>query len=120
MAYNYEYPYVDPERHNDDWAINIIKNSLQSYSDRMDEINEDNKEIKEDLKKLEYIINNYDERVAEVVKQWIATMIFVEITSEGYIVYNIPESWKDITFNTTGLDVIVEMQPEYGYLVLSY
>lgn len=25
MAFNYEYPYVDPNRHNDDWALNRIK-----------------------------------------------------------------------------------------------
>lgn len=26
MAYNYEYPYVDPNRYNDDWALHVIKN----------------------------------------------------------------------------------------------
>ena len=25
MAYNYEYPYTDPNRYNDDWLINKIK-----------------------------------------------------------------------------------------------
>lgn len=25
MAYNYEYPYTDPNRYNDDWAINKVK-----------------------------------------------------------------------------------------------
>lgn len=47
-------------------------------------------------------------------------MIFVEISNSGYIIYNIPENWESITFNTTGLDITLDLQPEYGHLVLSY
>ena len=25
MAYNYEYPYTDPNRYNDDWLLNKMK-----------------------------------------------------------------------------------------------
>ena len=50
----------------------------------------------------------------------IATMIFVEITDSGYIVYNIHNSWKDIKFNTTEYDMHTDLQPNYGHLVLSY
>ena len=46
-------------------------------------------------------------------------MIFVEINDNGYIVYNIPDSWKDIVFNTTGLDISL-VGYDYGHLVLSY
>ena len=46
-------------------------------------------------------------------------MIFVGINDDGYIVYYIPEEWKDITFNTTGLDIQID-DMEYGRLVLSY
>lgn len=38
MAYNYEYPYTDPNRHNDDWvltAINSIKNTLENLVNRI-------------------------------------------------------------------------------------
>ena len=57
--------------------------------------------------------------VAQIIKDNIATMIFVEINAQGYIVYNIPENWNDITFNTTGLDVAISGY-DYGHLVLSY
>ena len=46
-------------------------------------------------------------------------MIFVEISDAGYFVYYIPESWDDITFNTTGLDITIP-DTDYGRLVLSY
>ena len=76
------------------------------------------------LKELETVkewINNFDTRfIAELIKKYIATMILVEISDSGYIIYNIPESWKDIAFNTTGLDITLKLQPEYGHLVLSY
>jgi len=53
------------------------------------------------------------------MKESLATMIFVEINKNGYIVYHIPETWDDITFNTTGLDINIP-NTEYGQLVLSY
>lgn len=74
-----------------------------------------------ELEKVKEWINNFDTSfVEELIKKYIATMILVEISDSGYIIYNIPESWKDITFNTTGLDIKLKIQPEYGHLVLSY
>ena len=46
-------------------------------------------------------------------------MIFLEISDSGYILYFIPDTWKDINFNTTGKDIQIDGQ-EYGRLVLSY
>lgn len=78
-------------------------------------------ELKRELQVVQKWINEFDTTYAEkIIKDTIATMIFVEITDSGYIVYNIPESWSDIVFNTSGLDIVVELQPEYGHLVLSY
>lgn len=74
-----------------------------------------------ELEKVKEWINNFDTSfMEELIKKYIATMILVEISNSGYIIYNIPESWKDITFNTTGLDIKLKIQPEYGHLVLSY
>ena len=52
--------------------------------------------------------------VGELVK-----MVFFEITDDGYFVANIPGSWKDITFGTTGLDDF-PAGVDYGHLTLSY
>lgn len=78
-------------------------------------------ELKKELAIVENWIKNFNTSYAEeIIKKYIATLIFVEITDAGYIVYNIPENWDDITFNTTGLDITLKNQPEYGHLVLSY
>lgn len=79
------------------------------------------KEIQEAINQINEWIDNFDTSyIEQIVSQWLATMIFVEINDAGYIVYNIPANWKSITFNTTGLDIDVPLQPEYGHLVLSY
>ena len=87
-----------------------------------DKIIKDNlEELQKELNEVQKFIDNFDTDFArEVLEKYIATMIFVEITDSGYIVYNIPSSWNNITFNTTGLDIEVPIQPEYGHLVLSY
>ena len=60
-----------------------------------------------------------DDSISAAVEKFLATMIFVEINTDGYIVYYIPESWDNITFNTTDLDINIENY-DYGHLVLSY
>lgn len=76
--------------------------------------------LKKDLSVVQKWIDNFDTSYAEeIIKQYIATMIFVEISDSGYIVYYIPSSWKDIVFNTTQLDIEISGY-DYGRLVLSY
>ena len=78
-------------------------------------------ELQRELAEVQEWIENFDKSYAkEVIQDNIATMIFVEITESGYIVYNIPDKWENITFNTTGIDIIIPCEPGYGKLVLSY
>ena len=78
-------------------------------------------ELKNELSIVQKWIDNFDTSFIEkIVKEYLATMIFVEISDSGYIIYNIPSGWDSITFNTTGLDIDLALQPEYGHLVLSY
>lgn len=58
--------------------------------------------------------------IEEVVRRYLMTAIFVQLSDAGYIIYYIPSSWSQIKFNTTGLDIEVELEPQYGHLVLSY
>ena len=77
-------------------------------------------ELKDELKVVQDWIDNFDTSFAEsIIREYLATMIFVEISDAGYFVYYIPESWDDIKFNTTGLDVTIDNY-DYGRLVLSY
>ena len=81
---------------------------------------DDISQLQTELAQVPEWIDNFDTSYAEqIIKDNIATMIFVEINAQGYIVYNIPENWNDITFNTTGLDVAISGY-DYGHLVLSY
>lgn len=63
---------------------------------------------------------NFEQYAKSLIDDYIATMVFFEINDDGYFVAYIPETWDTITFNTTGLDIDLDIQPEYGHLVLSY
>lgn len=77
-------------------------------------------ELRQELEVVQQWIDNYDTSYIEkLIEEHLATMIFVEITDSGYFVYYIPDSWDEIKFNTTGLDITIE-GTEYGRLVLSY
>lgn len=77
-------------------------------------------ELRKDLEVVQNWIDNFDTSFAEkIIQDYLATMIFVEISDAGYFMYYIPERWEEITFNTTGLDIIIPGY-EYGRLVLSY
>lgn len=95
-----------------DYVNQIVEND-KNFAGDLDE-------IRKELAIVEKWIADFDTSyIEEVVKKFLATMIFVEISDAGYIIYFIPETWKDITFNTTGLDVDIPDR-EYGRLVLSY
>lgn len=85
------------------------------------EIGNDIAELEAAVKQLQEWIDNFNTAQFEQwVSQWLATSIFVSISDAGYFVYTIPGSWSTIHFNTTGLDIDLPLQPEYGHLVLSY
>ena len=78
-------------------------------------------QVQNDLKVIKKWIEDFGTEYAEkVLAEHIATMILVEITDSGYIVYYMPSTWDDFKFNTTGLDIELPQEPEYGHLVLSY
>lgn len=86
--------------------------------------NADIQNLKQQLDEVQKWIDNFDTSYAEsIIAKYLATMIFVTISDEGYIIYSIPKNWESITFNTTGLDIennIGVGNYDYGHLVLSY
>ena len=97
-------------------VITYINGLIDSDKEIIDNVDK----LKEELVAVETWINNFDTEVVEkIVSEYLATMIFVEITDTGYFMYYIPEGWNDITFNTTGLDITI-VGYDYGRLVLSY
>lgn len=85
-------------------------------------------EIQTAIDALQKQIDEFDTTYIEkLIKDKLANMIYVWISDAGYIIYYIPESWNDVSFNTTGLDISNEeladnghvANYEYGRLVLS-
>lgn len=114
-------PYTNFHDLNLDWIVKLMK----EISDAEDAQNINIEDLKKRVSANEDWIENFDPgyirtTVLAYLSSILASMIFVEINDAGYIVYNIPDGWEEITFNTTGLDIILELQPEYGHLVLSY
>lgn len=101
-------------------VVDYINNLIETDKVQNDEITK----LKQELQTVQNWINNFDTSYAEsIIAQYLATMIFVSISDEGYIIYTIPKTWKSITFNTTGLDIdnnIGVGNYDYGHLVLSY
>lgn len=77
--------------------------------------------------------NTLPEGVKQALMDWASThltdligsaikAVFFGLTDDGHFVAYIPDSWEDITFNTTDYDIVLSAHPEvgYGHLVLSY
>lgn len=85
-------------------------------------------EIQSAIDALQKQIDEFDTTYIEkLINDKLANMIYVWISDAGYFIYYTPESWKDVSFNTTGLDIQNEQLAdnghvanyEYGRLVLS-
>lgn len=60
-------------------------------------------------------LSDHADIIADIIKN-----VWFGLTDAGYFVAYVPDSWSDITFKTTGLDIILALMPEYGHLVLQY
>lgn len=94
--------------------LNNMVNDVNSVINEYDDLRKELAEIRE------WIDNFSTDYLEKIIAEKIATMIFIEISDAGYIIYYIPDTWYDITFNTTELDIKIKDYPEYGRLVLSY
>lgn len=73
---------------------------------------------------------NIPEGLKEAIYQWatvnllpivantLKTVIF-GLTQDGHFVATYSDSWSDIIFNTTEMDIFTPLQPQFGHLTLS-
>ena len=126
------YPYINVNDLNLDWIIKHFKEFLDNLAS-LNEWRQTHEAEYEELKEFMDRINAGDlpDAVYQELRAWIEAnaidiigslvkSVYFGITDDGYFVAYIPESWGDIIFNTTGLDINLPIQPEYGHLVLSY
>lgn len=82
---------------------------------------DDWEELKKELELINQWIDNFDTQFLEkIISEHIATMVFFGLTESGYFVTYIPDNWDNLGFATTGMDIEVPLEPEYGHLVLLY
>ena len=131
MAFNYEFPYTDPNLYNDDWLLNKMKELLV----KLDELEEWQKEYQDAYEELKQMIEDIESgtfppAIREAFERWMSEnaldivgelvkMVFFGITDSGHFVAYIPEGWDDIIFNTTGYDILIAGY-DYGHLTLSF
>lgn len=105
-------------------VVEYINNIIADMKEAGKEI----QDLQAELKQVQQWIDNFDTSYLEdLIQKYLANMIYLDISPSGYIIYNIPQTWSDITFNTTGLDISNEQLSdaghvanyEYGRLVLS-
>ena len=131
MAF-FEFPHTRNYDNDLGWLIKEYS-SLKADYDTLTDCCED---VQTRLAALESLYNqimsgNFPEEIQNAFSAWmranaldivgeLATSVFFEISDSGYWIAWIPDSWNEIIFNTTGLDISLALQPEYGHLVLSY
>ena len=131
MFFN-QYPYINENDLNLDYLLKHMKEVMAAV-DSMETWKAQHEKEYEQLKKMvDDIYNgNLTPALINALNKWFMTNItdligqaikgvFFEITNAGYFIAYIPESWEEITFNTTEYDYWTPLQPQYGHLVLSY
>lgn len=132
MAFFNEFPFTRTYDSDLGWIIKKIGELLECCN-HMQTWKTEHEAAYQELKTLydEVLAGNVPDSVAAAFDDWMREnaadivgemikMVFFGLTDTGYFVAYIPESWEDITFNTTAYDIVVDLMPEYGHLVLSY
>lgn len=132
MGFFNQYPYINLTDLNLDYILKHLKEFMLKV-DGLEEWKAQHEAEYAELKALydAIISGNFPQSMIDALKNWLSVnaldligelvkMVIFNITDDGYFVAYIPESWDEIIFNTTGLDINIPLQPEYGHLVLSY
>lgn len=119
-------------------VLPIVYDDSLSYYELLNKVVDKLNEVVDTDNVLIEVVNDLDGRVStieatldeltsggysEILERYISEaikMVFFGLTDTGYFVAYIPDSWDDITFNTTEYDITVPCMTDFGHLVLSY
>lgn len=126
------YPYTDFHELNLDWIVKHFKEFVDELAS-LDSWRSQHEDEYEALKVMVDMIyeGELPEAVYNKLVTWLQTNAFdiigemikfitVGLNDAGYIVLTYPQQWRELIFNTTGLDINTPIQPEYGHLTISY
>ena len=102
-------------------VVQYINELIDSDKEIVENINE----LRAELEEVQNWIDSFDyapllATVEEMVQKYLTAGVYFGLTDSGYFCAYIPRSWQNLKFGTTGLDINVPLQPEYGHLVISY
>lgn len=131
MAF-FEFPHTRTYDSDLGWLIKKVS-SYNEVIAALDAWIEENSPKIEDLEEFKNALESGElpEGVQQGIESWLSTHaaevitaiiknVWFGLTDAGYFVAYVPDSWEDIIFKTTGLDIELALQPEYGHLVLQY
>ena len=131
FGFDNKYPYTDFHELNLDWVLNKIKANQDNIDEIFTIINawaDTAEKIRELYQAI--ISGNFPPEIIAALTDWmrenaldivgdLVHMVFFGLTLDGYFVAYVPESWDDITFNTSNYDISMP-DVDFGRLVLSY
>lgn len=97
-------------------VVDYLNHVIEDNNAIIDELDE----LRQELAVVQEWINNYNTVEIEKIIAEAIKMVFFGLTDSGYFVAYIPDSWEDITFNTTQYDYPDPTNVGFGHLVLSY
>ena len=106
----------------------VLCKVVQYINDLIDsdkEIVENIEALRSDMAVVQEWINSFNyepllKTVQEMVDKYVAIGIYFGLSDSGHVVAYIPKKWNNVTFRTTGYDIDVPIEPEYGHLVLLF
>lgn len=124
MAFFNEFPHTRTYDSDLGWLIKNVKKLIETTDGQQEKIDA----VYQFMQDIEN--GDFPESVVSAFKEWmrdnlldlmgeLAKQVYFGLTTDGYFVAFIPESWDDIRFNTTGYDYQIEGY-NFGHLVLSY
>ena len=131
MSY-FNFPHTRTYDNDLGWLIYAVKKA----EDQIETLLECCDQVKDQITDLEEFKNaiesaNFPQKVIDAFNTWmndnlvdivgdLVKGVYFGLNDYGYFVAYIPTSWDEITFNTTEYDIVIDVQPQLGHLVLSY
>lgn len=115
------FPYTNFHEQNDDIFIQKIR-ALEDSIGKIENLNEETlATLQPQIDEIKRLVSSFDKNfVKSVVDNYVMTGVYFGLTDSGYFAAYVPKAWADVTFATSGLDVVTDLAPEFGHLILMY